>query len=96
MKERILKLLQTPHHELRTAEEIYHDLNLQTEEDYDMLGDALISLEDDYLITHNKKNQFALLTYFNMVKGNIIIKDSGFGFVDTLLSFLSCLPPSII
>lgn len=85
MKERILKLLQTPHHELRTAEEIYHDLNLQTEEDYDMLGDALISLEDDYLITHNKKNQFALLTYFNMVKGNIIIKDSGFGFVDTLL-----------
>ena len=62
MKERILKLLQTPHHELRTAEEIYHDLNLQTEEDYDMLGDALISLEDDYLITHNKKNNLYLIS----------------------------------
>lgn len=82
MKERIIKLLQTPHHYLRTAEEIYHDLNLSTMEDYDILGDALINLEKEYVITHNKQNQFALLTYFNMLKGSINIKDSGYGFVD--------------
>lgn len=82
MKERIIKLLQTPHHYLRTAEEIYQDLGLSTDEDYDALGDALINLEEEFIITHNKQRQFALLTYFNMLKGTIIIKDSGYGFVD--------------
>lgn len=82
MKERIINLLKTPKHQLRTLDEIYKDLNLTQEDEFDEVGSALEELENDFIITHNKQNQFALLEYFNLVKGVINIKDAGFGFVD--------------
>lgn len=82
MKERIIKLLNTPKHQLHTAEEIYQLLELTTEDEYDELGLALEELEKDFIITHNKQNAFAMLGYFQLAKGKIIIKDGGYGFVD--------------
>lgn len=83
MKELIVKLLKTPHHFLKTADEIYHDLGLTSLEDYDELGTSLEELEKDFVIMHNKQNAFALIEYFNLAKGTIRIKDGGFGFIDT-------------
>ncbi|MDY4052316.1 MAG: hypothetical protein SOY80_03110, partial [Bacilli bacterium] len=71
MKERIINLLKTPKHQLRTLDEIYKDLNLTQEDEFDEVGSALEELENDFIITHNKQNQFALLEYFNLVKGVI-------------------------
>ena len=85
MKERILELLSTPHHQLLTADEIFHNLGLTTDDDYDELGNALEALEKDFIIMHNKQNAFAKIEYFNLVRGIIRIKDAGFGFVDTEL-----------
>lgn len=82
MKERVIKLLSTPKHQLLKADEIYKELGLTTDEDYDILGSALEELEQDFIITHNKQNAFALLPYFQMLKGIINIKDGGYGFVD--------------
>lgn len=85
MKERILELLSTPHHQLLTADEIFHNLGLTTDDDYDELGNALEELEKDFIIMHNKQNAFAKIEYFNLVRGIIRIKDAGFGFVDAEL-----------
>ncbi len=82
MKELIIKLLGEPHHNLLSADEIYHDLDLKTLDDYDELGNALLELEKEFIIMHNKQNKFALIGYFNLAKGIIRIKDAGFGFVD--------------
>lgn len=82
MKEQIIKLLNTPKHQLLKTDEIYKELGLTTEEDYDILGNALEELENEFIITHNKQNAFALLPYFQMLKGVINIKEGGYGFVD--------------
>lgn len=83
MRERIIELLKTPKHYILTAEEIYQALNLTSDDEYDMLGETLEQLENEFIITHNKQNAFALLPYFNLYKGTIRIKDAGFGFIDT-------------
>lgn len=82
MKDRVVNLLNTPKHQLHTAEEIYQLLNLTTDDEYDELGLALEELEKDFIITHNKQNAFAMLGYFQLAKGKIIIKEGGYGFVD--------------
>ena len=82
MKDRVISLLNTPKHQLHTAEEIYQLLNLSTDDEYDELGLALEELEKDFIITHNKQNAFAMLGYFQLAKGKIIIKEGGYGFVD--------------
>ena len=43
---------------------------------------CLEELEKDFIITHNKQNAFAMLGYFQLAKGKIIIKEGGYGFVD--------------
>ena len=68
MKDRVIKLLNTPKHQLHTAEEIYQLLELTTEDEYDELGLALEELEKDFIITHNKHNAFAMLGYFQLAK----------------------------
>lgn len=83
MKERIIQLLNTPKHQLSTAEEMYQFLGLTSDEEYDELGTALEELEKECIITHNKNNAFAMLAYFQMAKGVITIKEGGYGFLDT-------------
>ncbi len=82
MKERVIELLKTPKHMLLTVDEMYKLLNITTPIEQDELGDALEELENEFIITHNKQNAFALLSYFSLAKGIINIKETGFGFVD--------------
>lgn len=83
MKEKVIALLKTPKHQLLKVDEMYKALNITTVEEEDELGNVLEELENEFIITHNKQNAFALLEYFQLAKGTIIIKEAGFGFVDT-------------
>jgi len=83
MKERIIELLKTPKHQLLSFDEICQALNVFLDEEKDEIGKSLEELENEYVITHNKAAKFALLSYFNLYKGIIIIKEQGYGFLDT-------------
>lgn len=61
---------------------LFTKLNLTNKDDFVLLAKTLNQLEDEFIITHNKKGCFALLNTFNLAKGIIDIKDAGYGFVD--------------
>lgn len=82
MKDKILELLSKASYQPLDVDGIANILGVHTGEEFTLLAKALVELEDEYLITHNKRNCFALLTYFKMLKGIITIKDGGYGFVD--------------
>ena len=57
-------------------------LNFTTSDEFIDLAKALNELEDQFIIAHNKKGCFALLETFNLVKGEIDVKEAGYGFID--------------
>lgn len=84
MKDELLALLSSPTFtNPLTYDELVARLDLKNNEDKDELSNLLIELEKDYIITHNKKNGFALIEYFGLAYGILEIKTKGYGFVDT-------------
>lgn len=65
------------------VDELYELLNLSSPSDFTLLAKTLNKLEDEFIITHNKKGKFASLSFFNLCVGVLDVKDAGFGFVDT-------------
>ncbi len=84
MKEKLLEIFNSPtfNHPL-DVDTIYAMLNLSSPSDFTLLAKTLNELEDEFIITHNKKGCFATLKYFNLWVGILDVKDQGYGFVDT-------------
>lgn len=82
LKELLLDILKDKNYIPSDIDTLYEKLNLTTPEEFTLLAKALNSLEDEFIIMHNKKGCFALLETFKLVKGIIDVKEAGYGFID--------------
>ena len=82
IKELLLNILKDKNYIPSDIDTLYEKLNLTTPEEFTLLAKALNSLEDEFIILHNKKGCFALLETFKLVKGIIDVKEAGYGFID--------------
>lgn len=84
MRERLLEIFNDVNFKKPlNVDELYEMLNLSDANDFTTLAKTLNELEEEFLITHNKKGCFASLKFFNLDVGILDVKDKGFGFVDT-------------
>ena len=84
MRERLLEIFNDVNFKKPlNVDELYEMLNLSDAKDFTTLAKTLNELEEEFLITHNKKGCFASLKFFNLDVGILDVKDKGFGFVDT-------------
>ena len=80
MKERVMEIL-TSNKKPLAFDKIFELLKLEDSSDFVNLSKALCELEDEYVIIRNKNDKYQTLEYFHLVKGEIVVKESGFGFV---------------
>lgn len=83
MKDKILKLINSPQYRPLNLQGFYETLNANsTKEEMEIIS-ALNSLEDEYIIIRNKKNKYMLLNDAGFFIGKINIKTKGFGFISS-------------
>ena len=83
MKEELIKYFLSPDFKKPVSLETLKDLFKISDEEYNTFCSLITQLENEYLITHNKRNEFASLKYFNLAYGTYHNKGRGFGFVDS-------------
>ncbi len=85
MKEKLLDIFNSPNFcRPLDVDELYEQLKLTTPSEFTLLAKVLNELEDEFIITHNKKGCFATLKFFNLQVGILDVKEQGYGFVDTI------------
>ena len=83
IKEELLKIFNDDNfNQPLTIDELNDQLHLSSSEDFITLCKAVNELEDEFVITHSKKNRFAPLSFFNLVVGTYKSKNGDYGFVD--------------
>lgn len=82
LKETIIKIMSEKNYIPVDVDTLYNMLGFSTSDEFINLAKTLNALEDEFIITHNKKGCFALLDTFNLVVGIIDVKDAGYGFID--------------
>ena len=83
MKEKLLEIFNGKLSKPLDIDELYKLLDLHSSIYFTILAKTLNDLEDDFLITHNRRGEFAPLSYFKLAVGVLEVKDGGYGFVDT-------------
>ena len=84
MKEKLLELFLNNFNKPLDIDELFDLLCLEDAKDFTILAKTLNELEDEFIIIHNHKGEFASMSYFNLCVGVLDVKDGGFGFVDTV------------
>ena len=82
LKKQLIDIMEDPKYSPSDIDKINEILNFKDSSDFINLAKALNELEDEFIITHNKKCEFALLKTFNLAKGIVDVKEAGYGFVD--------------
>ena len=86
MKEKLLEIFLNNFSKPLDVDELFDLLELEDAKDFTTLAKSLNELEDEFIIIHNHKGEFAPMSYFNLSVGILDVKDGGFGFVDTIES----------
>ena len=84
MKEKLLEIFLNNFSKPLDVDELFDLLELEDAKDFTTLAKSLNELEDEFIIIHNHKGEFAPMSYFNLSVGVLDVKDGGFGFVDTI------------
>lgn len=84
MKEKLLEIFLNNFTKPLDVDELFDLLELEDAKDFTILAKSLNELEDEFIIIHNHKGEFAPMSYFNLSVGVLDVKDGGFGFVDTI------------
>lgn len=84
MKEKLLEIFLNNFSKPLDVDELFDLLELEDAKDFTILAKSLNELEDEFIIIHNHKGEFAPMSYFNLSVGVLDVKDGGFGFVDTI------------
>ena len=84
MKEKLLEIFLNNFSKPLDVDELFELLELEDAKDFTTLAKSLNELEDEFIIIHNHKGEFAPMSYFNLSVGVLDVKDGGFGFVDTI------------
>lgn len=84
MKEKLLEIFLNNFSKPLDVDQLFDLLELEDAKDFTILAKSLNELEDEFIIIHNHKGEFAPMSYFNLSVGVLDVKDGGFGFVDTI------------
>ena len=84
MKEKLLEIFLNNFSKPLDVDELFDLLELEDAKVFTTLAKSLNELEDEFIIIHNHKGEFAPMSYFNLSVGVLDVKDGGFGFVDTI------------
>ncbi len=81
MKLQILKLMESSNYQPAEVSNIWKQLGLTEAKSFTMVAKTLNELEREYLIGHNSKGKYYLLSRMRRYVGKLDLKEVGFGFV---------------
>lgn len=83
IKESILSHIQSDNYKRKNASALYKTLGLSDTISFSQMTQILTELEQEHLIGRTRKGTYDLFERLGFVKGTIVIKESGYGFVSS-------------